>query len=315
MLIRLYFSVFAFFFSSVLAQNPLVITKYGAVIGASYPTPSGVVVSEFIGVPFAAPPLGNLRFERPKPPTPWTTPLNVSTYALDCVPCNLDWAEGPSSEDCLYLNIWTPSLNNSNLPVAVWIHGGGWGTGTAQMENKRIREIYGQNGIVVVSIAYRVGFFGFLTLNNTALPANLGLWDQNLALKWIQENIGRFGGDSKRVTVWGQSAGGASSGLHSLSPHSQGLFAQSFEQSGSPISDWGRGNPTMLQFSTDTLNKLGCPTSGDIKSCLKGKTLNELHTAVGACVIGDDMSFLALTPLVDGDFFTEQPEQAIKLYP
>ncbi|CAJ0929620.1 unnamed protein product, partial [Mesorhabditis belari] len=307
----LLFLIFFSLIEIIVSQNPLVITKYGPVVGTTYTTTNGAKVSEFIGVPFAAPPIGNLRFEKPQPPIPWTAPKNVVAYQPACVPCERE--QYTFSEDCLYLNIWTPSLNNTLFPVVIYIHDGGYRQGSGVMNNRQMREIYAQNGIVFISIQYRVGFLGFMTLNDTRLPANLGLWDQNMALRWVQENIGKFGGDSKRVTIWGTSAGSSSVGQHTLSPKSQGLFQQAFEQSASPIAAFARGNEN-VEFAMNTIIQLGCSTHGDVKSCLCTKSLDEFFNVSQACHY-NDLTIFAVSPMIDGDFFTEQPEQAIQNAP
>ncbi|CAJ0929662.1 unnamed protein product, partial [Mesorhabditis belari] len=290
----------------IFSQNPLVITKYGPVVGTTYTTTNGAKVSEFIGVPFAAPPIGNLRFEKPQTPVPWTSPLTTNKYAPGCIPCSRD---DSTSEDCLYLNIWTPSLNNTLYPVVVYIHGGGYTSGNGYMDNNQAREIYAQMGIVFITIQYRLGFLGFMTLNDTRLPANLGLWDQNMALRWVQENIGKFGGNSKRVTIWGTSAGSSSVGQHTLSPKSQGLFQQAFEQSASPVAAFARGDFN-VEYTMNILVQLGCPLHGDVKSCLRTKTMAEFWQVTQGCTMSD-LDFIPLSPMVDGDFFAEEPEQAI----
>ncbi|CAJ0949879.1 unnamed protein product, partial [Mesorhabditis belari] len=137
-----------------------------------------------MGIPFAAPPIGKLRFEKPQQPIPWTKPINATAYSKGCIPCVKPETKAEQalvSEDFLYLNVWSPNLQN-----------------------------FARRGIVVVTIQYRLGPFGFLTLNDSSITPNLGLWDQVSAMQWIQENIGRFGGNSKQVTIMGESAGAES---------------------------------------------------------------------------------------------------------
>ncbi|CAJ0929859.1 unnamed protein product, partial [Mesorhabditis belari] len=286
----------------------LVITKYGPIIGNSYVLQDGVKVYEFLGIRFAAPPTGKLRFEKPQAPNSWRKPMKVQAFGPSCVPCQGGFAE--FSEDCLYLNIWTPSIAISNYPVVVYIHGGAYLAGSGEQDSERIREVYARNGIVFVSIQYRLAFLGFLTLNSTELPPNLGLWDQNWALQWVQQNIHNFGGDRKRVTIWGQSAGGSSVGQHTVSHKSQGLFAQVFEMSGSPLADFARGQD-VAENSREIIARLGCSTRENVKDCLRLKSLNDFFAAVGTC-LPNDFNFALFSPMVDGDFFEEQPEEGMK---
>ncbi|CAJ0582667.1 unnamed protein product, partial [Mesorhabditis spiculigera] len=263
--------------SACYSQIPTVITKYGPIQGTTYIVQEQQKVYEFLGVPFAEPPLGNLRFEKPQTPRPWTTPYNATSYPLACVQCvKPSWA---ISEDCLRLNIWTPSLTGQQLPVVVYIHGGAYQSGTGQQNAKAIREVYAVSGIVFISIQYRLGWMG----------------------------------NSKQVTIWGTSAGSSSVGQHTISPKSRGLFSQAYEQSGSPIAAFARG-PFVIQATRTVLLKLGCPTQGDIKKCLQSKTIDQFYAVTGKC-LPNDVDIVEYSPLFDGDFFTEDVEAAIKSSP
>lgn len=200
-------------------------TKYGQIEGLPAADPR---ITSFKGIPYAKPPVGNLRFHAPVKNEPWEGILKAYKYSPipvqpkpywdpDFIMCK-EWAvdrEIPMSEDCLYLNVWTPAKSkDEKLPVYVWIYGGGFQTGyTAEMEfdGERIA----RRGIVVVTLNYRVNIFGFmchpdLTKENPEAPANFGLLDQRMAMEWVKENIEAFGGDSNNITLGGQSAGGAS---------------------------------------------------------------------------------------------------------
>ena len=195
----------------------------------------------YMSVPFAAPPVGELRWREPQPVAPWQGARKAVSFAPACMQKGVSMpGEKPpaTSEDCLYLNIWTPARTaDERLPVIVWIHGGGYTNGSASMPlywGDRLA----QRRVVVVTIAYRLGPFGFLAHPElTAESArkssgNYGLLDQIAALEWIQRNIAAFGGDRDRVTIAGQSAGAMSVSMLMASPRAKGLFHGAIGQSG-----------------------------------------------------------------------------------
>ncbi|NWI68804.1 ACES Acetylcholinesterase, partial [Todus mexicanus] len=205
-------------------------------------------VVAFLGIPYAQPPLGPLRFRPPRhPPAPWPGVLDATAHrhacyqAVDTMFPGFGGSEmwNPNremSEDCLYLNVWTPALGRGGgVPVLVWIYGGGFYSGAASLDVYDGRYLAAAEGVVVVSMNYRVGALGFLALpGHPEAPGNVGLLDQRLALRWVQSNIAAFGGDPAAVTIFGESAGAASVGLHLLAPASRGLFRRAVLQSGSP---------------------------------------------------------------------------------
>jgi para-nitrobenzyl esterase len=193
------------------------------------------------GVPFAAPPLGSLRWREPQPVAPWTGVRRTAAFAPACMQTGVSMpGEAPprTSEDCLYLNIWTPAHGvGERLPVLVWIYGGGFSNGSASMPlywGDRLA----RRGVIVVTVAYRVGPFGWLALPELTAESphhssgNYGLEDQVAALKWVQRNIASFGGDPSRVTIAGQSAGAASMSMLVASPLTKGLFHGVIAESG-----------------------------------------------------------------------------------
>jgi len=199
-------------------------------------------VHSFKGIPFAAPPTGALRWRAPQPVIPWSGVRSAAEYGADCmqVPFPSDAAPlgGKLNEDCLYVNVWTPaSATNKKLPVMVWIYGGGFvngGTSPSVYDGTHFAE----QGVVFVSINYRVGRFGFfafpaLTQENPQEPhGNYGYLDQIAGLQWVQRNIAAFGGDPKQVTLFGESAGGGSVLTLLTSPLSQNLFQRAIVESG-----------------------------------------------------------------------------------
>ncbi len=213
-----------------------VVTESGAISGVRE---SGLRV--YKGVPFAAPPVGELRWRPPAPAKHWTGTLKAETFAPACMQTGVSMpGETPPavSEDCLYLNIWTPAKNEEeHLPVFVWIYGGGYINGSASMPlywGDRLAP----KGLVVVTIAYRLGPLGFLAHPELTRESphhssgNYGLMDQIAALEWIQRNIASFGGDPKNVTIAGQSSGAISVSILMASPLTKGLFQRAIGESG-----------------------------------------------------------------------------------
>lgn len=203
--------------------------------------PSGVLA--WLGVPFAAPPLRELRWTAPQPVAPWQGVLHADRFAPECLQPlrgshqNHYFGNEATSEDCLYLNVWAPK-GATKAPVVVWIYGGGFNVGSASMANYS-GEGLARDGVVRVNIAYRLGALGFIAHPELTAESghggsgNYGLMDQIAALEWVQRNIGAFGGDPANVTIVGQSAGAMSVSLLQASPRAKGLFARAVAMSGS----------------------------------------------------------------------------------
>jgi para-nitrobenzyl esterase len=207
-------------------------------------------VSAFLGVPFAAPPVGPNRWRAPQPVTPWTGVRSAVKFGANCMqavdpkgfgPWSHEYVvQDPASEDCLYLNVWTPSAKpDARMPVLVWIHGGGFSSGSGSVPIYQ-GDVLAKRGVVVVTINYRVGAFGFmahpeLTREAAAAgtpPGNYGLQDMQAALTWVRQNIAGFGGDPQNVTIAGQSAGSMAVQTLVVSPKTKGLFARAISESG-----------------------------------------------------------------------------------
>jgi para-nitrobenzyl esterase len=202
----------------------------GAVRGVA--VPGGYV---FRGLPYAAPPVGDLRWRAPQPAAGWAGVRDATRFAPSCPQPPNPALTGPASEDCLYLNVYTPTLSGGGLPVLVWIHGGRFTLGAGRDYDATK---LAADGIVVVTINCRLGVLGFLA--HPALASrpggpsgNYGLMDQQAALRWVQDNIRPFGGDPRNVTIAGQSSGGTSVLVHLVSRGSRGLFHRAIVQSGS----------------------------------------------------------------------------------
>jgi len=225
-------------------SSPIVRTRYGAVSGATDPASH---VNSFKGLPFAAPPVGDLRWRPPMPPAPWKGVRDGSHFGASCMQRIhgdfLPWTkeflvQNEVSEDCLYLNVWTPRIAKfGNLPVIVFIPGGSFVEGSGAVPVYDGTHL-ASTGVVVVTINYRLGVFGFLAYPGLTAESphhssgNYALLDQIAALKWVQGNIRAFGGDPHRVTIWGQSAGAFSVGALLASPEAKGLFQRAQADSG-----------------------------------------------------------------------------------
>jgi para-nitrobenzyl esterase len=223
------------------------VVLFGGTVSAQQPSPvkvtEGLVqgvyedgLTVYKGIPFAAPPVGNLRWKAPQPAAKWDGVKQTTKFA----PGPIQGGNPPSgkSEDCLYLNVWTPAKSaNEKVPVLVWIYGGGFGAG-ATSERSYSGEHLAKKGVVLVSIAYRVGQLGFFAHpelsaeNPNKVSGNYGLLDMIAGLEWVKKNIAAFGGDPNKVTIFGESAGGIAVSMLSASPLAKGLFHGAISQSG-----------------------------------------------------------------------------------
>jgi para-nitrobenzyl esterase len=226
--------------NSAFASNPLKIhTDKGKVEGAL--TADGQVRA-FKGIPYAAPPVGNLRWQPPQPAAKWHGTLSAQDFGHHCFQFGLypdmTFRDAGPSEDCLTLNVWAPAhAKSGSLPVMVWIYGGGFSGGSAS-EPRQDGQFLAHRNVVVVSMNYRLGMFGFLTLPQLAAESphhasgNYGLLDQAAAIAWVQRNITAFGGDPNNITLFGESAGSFSVSAQMASPLSKNLIAKAIGESG-----------------------------------------------------------------------------------
>lgn len=194
-------------------------------------------VTTFLGLPYAAPPIGELRWRSPQPARRWSGVRKATAFAPACRQ-TVSWITERQSEDCLYLNIWAPGTSaGAKLPVMVWIHGGGFFGGSGAQPAYDGTHL-SRRGVIVVTLNYRLGIFGFFShpeLSREGVAGNQGLLDQIEALRWIRRNITAVGGDPERVTIMGESAGGESVAMLTTSPLAAGLFQRAISQSG----NWG----------------------------------------------------------------------------
>jgi para-nitrobenzyl esterase len=217
----------------------------------------GVVA--FKGIPFAAPPVGELRWKKPQPVAAWSGTKQANAFAASCMQdaAMLRFTQAPAaaSEDCLYLNVWTPAKAASDkLPVMVWIYGGGFAAGSTASSTYDGTGL-AHKGVVLVSVAYRVGAFGFLAhpgLSNESGKGsgNYGLQDMIAGLQWVHDNVAAFGGDPANVTIFGESAGGIAVSMLGASPHAKGLFAKAISESGGSFAPSRRGSEGGMNVPT-----------------------------------------------------------------
>jgi para-nitrobenzyl esterase len=274
----------------------------GALAGT---TENGLEV--FLGVPYAAPPVGDLRWRAPRPVARWTGLRPADAYgawAPQNPPLSTLGADmpGEQSEDCLTLNLWTPGLDGAR-PVLVWIHGGGFTAGSGASPLYRGGALARRGDVVVVTINYRLGLLGFLAhpdLTDGDVCANWGLQDQVAALRWVHDNIEAFGGDPGNVTIFGESAGSMSVSDLLAVPAAHGLFHRAVAQSGPPN---GLPMHTAEETAAKVFADLG---TADLRSAPVGRLL-EIQGAVAAQRVGG----LPLAPVVDGTVLPVSPQGAI----
>lgn len=324
--------------ASPLAERaPPTVTLDGATVTG---TSSGNV-EKFLGIPFAEPPVGNLRFRLPERITEYTTDVNATAYSPTCPQqaVDLPLPDGlvdetldeiidliypvlfPNDEDCLTINVVRPAgtTPEAKLPVLVWIFGGGFEIGSTSMYDGGViveRSLDLDEPVVYVSMNYRVAAFGFLASQEVkdAGVGNLGLQDQRAALHWVQQYVSAFGGDPEKVTIWGESAGAISVALHMVTNggDTEGLFRGAVMNSGSPIPV---GDITNGQMYYDQLvDATGCTGSSDTLQCLREVPYDDLKSAQDNTPFLFSYQSLILTwlPRADGVFLADSPQALVQ---
>ncbi|XP_075806513.1 neuroligin-1 isoform X4 [Microtus pennsylvanicus] len=319
--------------------DPLVTTNFGKIRGIKKELNNEILgpVIQFLGVPYAAPPTGEHRFQPPEPPSPWSDIRNATQFAPVCpqniidgrlpevmLPVwftnNLDVVSSyvqDQSEDCLYLNIYVPTEDDIRdsggpKPVMVYIHGGSYMEGTGNLYDGSVLASYGN--VIVITVNYRLGVLGFLSTGDQAAKGNYGLLDLIQALRWTSENIGFFGGDPLRITVFGSGAGGSCVNLLTLSHYSEGnrwsnstkgLFQRAIAQSGTALSSWAVSFQP-AKYARMLATKVGCNVSDTVElvECLQKKPYKEL--------VDQDVQparyHIAFGPVIDGDVIPDDPQ-------
>ena len=268
-------------------------------------------VRTFKGVPFAAPPVGKLRWQPPQPGAAWQGVRNATDFQPRCMQARLFqdmvFRDSGPSEDCLYLNIWTPASSaEAHLPVMVWIFGGGFQAG-APSEPRQDGSNLAKKGVIVVTVNYRLGLFGFFSHPELTeespnhASGNYGLMDQSAALQWVHKNIAAFGGDPENVTIFGESAGSISVSAQMASPLSKGLFKQAIGESGGLFM---LNNPLPALAATEQDGaKFGQSIGAATLADLRAKPASELLDAASK-----DRS-VRFWPNVDGYFMPATPTE------
>ncbi|KAM5263907.1 cocaine esterase-like [Ctenodactylus gundi] len=297
--------------------GPIRTTHTGQVRGSLvHVTESDVGVHTFLGIPFAKPPVGPLRFAPPEALEPWSGVRDGTSHPAMCLQditamstqalklLNLTLPPIPMSEDCLYLNIYTPAHahEGSNLPVMVWIHGGALVIGMASLYDGSTLAAY--ENVVVVAIQYRLGVLGFFSTGDQHATGNWGFLDQVAALRWVRQNIAHFGGNPDRVTIFGESAGGTSVSSLVLSPMSQGLFHGAIMESGVALL------PSLISNSSEAVSTMVANLSAceqldpeALVDCLRGKSEEEILAITKA--------FRIIAGVVDGIFLPRHPQELL----
>lgn len=306
--------------AQVTLSQLIIKTDNGFLTGRTDQTEDSIVYS-YLGIPYVQPPIGKLRFQPPQSLTsPWSGVLNATQYKHSCPQqtpikrVQSNTAESSISEDCLYINVFTTRPTSaSNMSVMVWIHGGEFAFGTGATWQGQT--LAAKEGIVVVTMNYRLGAFGFMTsgendANARSIQANIGLLDQQMALKWVQNNIHQFGGNKEAVTLAGFSSGSYSALLHLIAPSSKGLFRYTIMQSG-PIlkhltyNTLADARQAFKQFA----NRANCSgTLAIISQCLRQLTTAQIVLASRQYTTKDLANFGVV---IDGQFLTENPIETL----
>ncbi|XP_050630887.1 cocaine esterase isoform X1 [Macaca thibetana thibetana] len=299
------------------SASPIRTTHMGQVLGSLvHVRGADTGVHTFLGIPFAKPPLGPLRFAPPEPPESWNGVRDGTTHPAMCLQdlttlesefysqFNVTIPLVPMSEDCLYLSIYTPAYSHegSNLPVMVWIHGGALVIGMASMYDGSMLAAF--EDVVVVTIQYRLGVLGFFSTGDKHATGNWGYLDQVAALRWVRQNIAHFGGNPDRVTIFGESAGGTSVSSLVVSPMSQGLFHGAIMESGVALL------PGLIASSADVIstvvaNLSACDQADSeaLVNCLQGKSKEE--------ILAINKPFKTIPGVVDGIFLPRHPQELL----
>jgi para-nitrobenzyl esterase len=289
------------------AAAPSVTLAAGALSG-KHASVDGVALREFHGIPYAAPPVGALRWKPPQPVVPWSGVRKAQQFGPRCMQrpvfSDMVFRSNGVSEDCLYLNVWTPArTDGQKLPVLVYFYGGGYVAGDAS-EPRYDGASMAARGIVTVTVNYRLGVFGFLALPSLAAESphhaagNYGLLDQNAALHWVRQNIARFGGDPAKITIGGESAGSMSVSALMASPLSRGVIAGAIGESGALIAPL---SPLPLSVAQQRGETFMAQVGADSLAALRAMPAEALLQATA------DKSTPRFAPDIDGYFLTEAP--------
>ena len=277
---------------------------------------------EFLGIPYAKPPIGKLRFRAPQTLDPWASTLEAKKHGgaapQDSLPI---FDVGTLNEDCLYLNVWTPKADNKKRPVLFWIHGGGFFIGSSAQKEYNGTRLSERGDVVIVSINYRLGALGFAYLQDL-LPdshptdTNLGIRDQVAALQWVRDHITNFGGDPNNITIFGESAGGMSVGALLGIPSAEGLFHKAIPQSGAGHTCIEKEDATRVAESF--LNALEIdPNKPDKLWEVSTKEIVKAQRAGSSLQVKSGpwklpLAGMTFVPVIDGDLLPNHPITAVE---
>ncbi|GAB6024656.1 hypothetical protein CHUAL_009796 [Chamberlinius hualienensis] len=300
------------------SSQTVVKLNLGEVKGYIGTTTNGITYYGYRAIPYAKPPMDSLRFKPPEPVEPWSCVLDATQDGHVCPQPNR-WATTTfGSEDCLHLSVYTTQIVDFDnlLPVMVWFHGGGFIMGSGNLPEAGIKDFLDYQ-VVLVTFNYRLGILGFLSTEDSSSYGNYGMLDQVMVLKWVQQNIVKFGGDPNKVTIFGVSAGAGSVSHHILSPLSKGLFHKAIAQSGTSLNYWAvEKHP--LKYARQIANLLDCPksnTSENIMECLSTKSVEEIIVKPMASkpFLLFPIEFAPTIDVIDGaGFLPEDPLTLIK---
>ncbi|KAG2365256.1 Alpha/Beta hydrolase protein [Suillus spraguei] len=292
-------------------------------------------ITSFLGIPYAAPPVGDLRWAAPQPPSTISGIQQATTQPNECYQApegnsstnpflntSMRKRDISQSEDCLFLNVYTPGSEvvatpGGGLPVVIWIHGGGYAQGAASEYNGADLIMDSNYGIIVVLIQYRLGLFGFLPGDaiKEGGALNAGLLDQNYALQWVQAHISSFGGDPTKVTIWGESAG-AGSVLQHIIAHGGNtqppLFKNAMTSSIFLPSQYNYNDRIPEMLYSEVVNGTNCISSSDTLSCLRAADVNTLQTLNYDISVNGFFGTFVFVPVVDGTFILERPTVTLR---
>ncbi len=321
--------VFAFLLALSLGRDVIIKTAQGSLKGSTV----GRSIA-FKGIPFAAPPVGPLRWRGPQPPSTWSGIRDATSFAADCIQWrNVTSMALVTSEDCLYLNLWVPlrpARTAPPIPVMIFFFGGSWAWGTltrfsltvftAQSKGGTQFTVYDgariiekTDGVIVCTVNYRLGALGFIASSELSAESgtsgNYGLLDQRAAMQWVQQNIAAFGGDGSRITIWGESAGAGSVSNHLVLPKSWPFFSRAIVESG-PIAAWvAKPFPLMQAVYDGMMAQLNCSSLACLRSLspYKIQMLNNVENEERD--VSNVTSFTAVTwaPVIDGVELTDFP--------
>ncbi|XP_065209337.1 juvenile hormone esterase-like isoform X1 [Planococcus citri] len=293
-------------------------TKQGVLKGDVSSSRNGRTFYSFYSIPYAEPPVGELRFQDPVPAKSWEGVRDATILPPICL--NFE-GEKFGQEDCLYLNVYTPKISNETLlPVMVFIYGGRFMFGNA-LPDRYGPHYFMDKDVILITFHYRLGVFGFLSTEDEVIPGNYGLKDGVAVLQWVQKYIDDFGGDKDRVTVFGGSSGSISAALHLISPLSEGLFHRVISQSGVPLEIEKPGKARLNAWKYGSL--VGCDgddvkTSEDLLKCLKNISADELNLQNnGLFTFSVMMPNLPWSPVIEnekvpGAFLVDEPKKLLQ---